>query len=152
MAAPSNWTPYNDCKLNVCKKLIDMSADTFYVALFTSASAAISTTVTPATYTAFAADGHEVTNANGYTTGGVSVGAGSLTGGGLTATITFDTSDAAFTATSSGITARAAVLYDYTAASKYAVAYCILDSTPADVVVSAGNTLTINIANVTTFS
>ncbi len=150
MAAAGPWVLYNDFKLNAFKKLMDLSADSFLVALFTSTSSAISATVTPATYTAFATDAHEVSNANGYTTAGVSVGTGSLTGGGATATITFDVADATWTASGSGIVARAAVLYDNTASGKNAVAYMLLDSAPADVTVASGNTLTINIANVFT--
>jgi hypothetical protein len=145
MAACGPWVLYNDFKANVFKKLLDMSADSFKVALVTVGSNGIDATRTPATYATLT---NEVSNANGYTTTGYSVGTGSLTGGGATATITFDVADAIWTASGAGITARAAVLYDST--TGYLVAYCLLDPTPADVVTAAGNTLTINIVNVFT--
>jgi hypothetical protein len=146
MAAAGPWVVYNDAKLNGWKGLFNLPSDSFKVALFTSASVAISATVTPATYSSFAADAHEVANGNGYTTGGVSAVSPTLTGGGATGTITFDTADVSWTASGAGFTARAAVIYDTT--TGYAIAYCLLDSTPADVTVASGNTLTIQIANV----
>jgi hypothetical protein len=147
MAAPGPWILYSDFLFNEGKKLIDLSSDTFKIALFTSASSAINTAVVGAGYTAFAANGHEVSNANGYTTGGVAVTA-TWVGGGATATSTFNTTDPSWTASGAGITARAAVVYSDTATGKLAIAYCLLDSTPADVVVAAGNTLTISVANI----
>ena len=145
MAAPGPWVLYNDFKLNAFKKLMDLSADAFLVALVTSSSNAISATLTPATYATVT---NELTTANGYTAGGASAGSPTLTGGGSTATITWDTADVSWTASGAGFTARAAVIYDNTAASKNLIAYCLLDSTPADVTVAAGNTLTLQIANV----
>lgn len=147
MAAPGPWTLYNDYKLNESKKLMDLSADSFKVALVTSASNALAATLTPATYATIT---NELTTANGYTAGGAAAGSDSLTGGGATSTITFDLADVSWTASGAGFTARGAVLYDDTATSKNLVAFFLLDSTPADVTVAAGNTLTINIANVFT--
>jgi hypothetical protein len=149
MAGPSAWLIYNQFKTNIGKKLLDLSVDTFKVALFTSPSSAINVAVSPATYTAFAADGNEVANGNGYTTTGVSVGVGTWTG---TSTLTFDSADATWTASGAGFTARAAVLYDSTSAGKEAVCYCLLDSTPANVTVSSPNTLTLQIANILTLT
>jgi len=147
MAAAGPWVLYNDFKFNAFKKLMDLSSDAMMVALVTSASNAISATMSPATYASVT---NEVANGNGYTTGGVSVGAGSLTGGGANSTVTFDVADASWTGSGAGITARAAVLYDNTATGKNLVAYCLLDAAPADVVIAPGNTLTINITNVFT--
>lgn len=148
MAAAGPWTVYNDAKLNSWKALFNLPSDSFKVALFTSASVAINDQVTPATYASFASDAHEVANGNGYTTGGVAVTGASLTGGGATGTITFSTGNATWTASGAGFTARAAVIYDTT--TGYAIAYCLLDSTPADVTVSAGNTLAIQISSIFT--
>lgn len=147
MAAPGPWTLFNDFKLNAFKKLMDLSADSIKVALVTSASNALAATLTPATYATVT---NELTTANGYTAGGVAPGSPTLTGGGATSTITFDIADATWTASGAGFTARGAVMYDDTATSKNLIAFCLLDSTPADVTVAAGNTLTINIANVFT--
>lgn len=140
MAAPGPWTLYNTFKTALGNGGINFGSDTCKIALFTSASIAINSAVSPATYTAFATDGHEVGNGNGYTTAGVSV-AVTWTGG---STLTLGAANASWNATGSGFTARAAVLYDDTNGSKQAIAYCLLDSTPADVTVAAGNTLTIN--------
>jgi len=145
MAAAGPWVLYNDFKLNAFKKLMDLSADTMKVALVTSASNAISATLTPATY---ATINNELPTANGYTLAGVAAASPTLTGGGATATITFDTADVSWTGSGAGFTARAAVLYDST--SGHLIAYCLLDSAPADVTVAAGNTLTLQITNVFT--
>lgn len=147
MAAPGPWVLYNDFKANAFKKVFNLSSDSIKVMLVTSASNAMDATLTPAKYSQLT---NEVSNANGYATGGVTPGSPSLTGGGATSTVTFDIADASWTASGAGITARAAVMYDDTATNKEAIAYMLLDSTPADVVVAAGNTLTIQIANVFT--
>jgi hypothetical protein len=103
----------------------------FKIALFTSTSniGAASTTYAGVT--------NEVANANGYTTGGNAV-TGSLSG---TTTVTFDVTDpTAWTASGGSITARFAVLYEV---AGNVLAYCLLDSAPADVTATAGNTLTV---------
>lgn len=143
MAAPGNWTVYNDAKLNGWKANFNLPTDTFKIALVTSSSNAISATLTPATYANL---NNEVANGNGYTTGGASAGSPVLSGGGATGTISFDTADVSWTGSSAGFTVRAAVLYDVT--TGYLIAYSILDSTPADVTVAAGNTLTLQIAGI----
>ena len=149
MAAPGPWVVYNDLKLNMAKGLVALHSDALKVALFTAASIAISPTVSPATYTAFAADAHEVASGTGYPTGGVACGAQTLSGGGALGTIGLSIPNLSFPAASGiGYTARVAVLYDSTSAAKNAIAYCILDSTPADVVVTTPQVLTIQIGNV----
>ena len=50
-----------------------------------------------------------------------------------------------WTASGGSIVARFAVLYEV---SGDVLAYCLLDSTPADVTTTAGNTLTISAGNV----
>ena len=149
--AAGTWVVYNDFKLNMAKGLVNLSTDAFKIALFTSASIAVAATVTPATYTSFATDAHEVANANGYVTGGVACGSPTLTGGGGIGTITFALPNLSFAAASGGgYTARIAVLYDSTSASKVAIAYMLLDATPADLAVVAPQILTIQIGNVFT--
>lgn len=146
--AAGPWTLYDQFLLSLGKKVIDLNADSFKVALFTSASIAINNAVSPATYTAFAADTFEVANASGYTTGGVSVGAGTYTN--AAGVQTFGVTDATWTAAGGTITARAAVLYDSTDASKRAVAYCLLDAAPADIVVPDTHDLVIVIGDLFT--
>jgi hypothetical protein len=139
MGAPGPWTIYNTFKTQIGDAGINFGSDTFKIALFTSASIAINAAVSPATYSAFASDGHEVSSTStGYTTGGASV---TVTWTG-TSTLTLGASNPSWTAGTAGITARAAVLYDVT--SGQAIAYMLLDATPADVTVASGNTLTIN--------
>ena len=106
------------------------------MALFTSSSTnAQTTSLGTATYATLTG---EVSSANGYTTGGVSV---APTWSNASGTETFTTANATWTASGSGITARTAVLYDSTSGDL--ICWSVLDSTPADVTVSAGNTLTV---------
>ena len=149
MAAPGPWTPFNDFKNNLGLKLINLATDTFKVILVTSASNALSASLVSANYATVT---NELSTANGYTAGGVTVGSDSWTGGGATATSTFDVADATWTASGAGFTARGAVLYSDTSTSKNLIAFALLDSTPADVTVASGNTLTLQIANVFTLA
>lgn len=110
-----------------------LDADTYKIALF------LSTSNIGASSTTYAGLTNEHANANGYTTGGKSV---TLSRSGTT-TVTFDATDpAAWTASGGSITARFAVLYEV---SGRVLCYCLLDSTPADVTATDGNTLTIAI-------
>lgn len=86
----------------------------------------------------------ELSTANGYTAGGYTL-QGAVSG---TSTVSADTQDATWTASGGTLTARYAAIYDNTSASKTIIAYCLLDSAPADVSVTTGNTLTIGITNV----
>lgn len=131
--AAGNWTFTNGTRTSLLNGTFDLDSDTFKIALFQSTSniGAASTTYAGLT--------NEVANGNGYTTGGNAV-TGSLSG---TTTVTFDTTDpAVWTASGAGFSARFAVLYEV---AGNVIAYCLLDSTPADVTVTAGNTLTLTI-------
>jgi hypothetical protein len=143
--AAGNWILYNDFIASAFKKKMDLTADTIKVALVTSASVAINKALVTAQY---ATIDHELTTSGGYTAGGVTPGSPTVTGGGATATITEDIANATWTGSGGGFTARAAVAYDDSATNKDLIAYCLLDSTPADVVIAAGVTLTITIANI----
>ncbi len=142
--AAGNWVILNNFKLNILKKTMDLSLDTFKVVLLTSSSN-IAATLNPAGYSNLTG---EVANGVGYTTGGATAGSPTLAGGGATSTITWDTADVSWTASGGTITARFAAIYDNTASNKDVIAYCLLDSTPADITVPDGVTLTIQIANV----
>lgn len=139
MAAPTNWRVYDSFKELMADGTLDLDGDSFSVALYTSTSNA--STLTTSDETAVT---NEVAAGNGYTAGGVAVTSPTWTQSG--STTRFDGSDPAWTATGGSITARYALLYDTTPATDKVVAYCILDSAPADVVVNATNTLTIQIA------
>lgn len=138
MGVPSGWIPYDLFLNQLGKKTLDMSADTFKIALFQSTSDCGNKAHGTAKYSDFT---NEVANANGYTTGGVSVGVGSFTNSG--GTETFDVSDGTWTGSGAGFSFRYAVLYDSTDANKRALAYCVADVTPADYTVASGASLTI---------
>lgn len=142
--AAGNWTLVNDFKLESYQKLMNLASDAMKVALVTSASN-IASTMTPATYSALT---HELSTSGGYTAGGATAGSPTLVGGGATATIGFSTADVTWTGSGGGFAARWAVLYDDTSASKDIIAFCLLDSTPADVTITAGELLRIQVATV----
>lgn len=131
--AAGNWTFTNATRTDILNGTYDFDTDTFKVALFLSTSNLGSGTTTYAGVT------NEHSNANGYTTGGVAATM-SLSG---TTTVTVDnTVDPTWTASGGSIVARFAALYEV---SGRVVCYMLLDSTPADVTVTDGNQLTIQI-------
>lgn len=131
--AAGNWQFTNGTRTSLLNGTFDLDTDSLKIALF------LSTSNIGASSTTYAGLTNEVANGNGYTTGGNAV-TGSLSG---TTTVTFDTTDpAVWTASGAGFSARFAVLYEV---SGNVIAYCLLDSTPADVTVTAGNTLTLTI-------
>jgi hypothetical protein len=110
-----------------------LDGDTYKIALF------LSTSNIGASSTTYAGLTNEHANGNGYTTGGNAV---TVSRSGTT-TVTLDATDpAAWTASGGSIVARYAVLYEV---GGRVLAYCLLDSAPADVTVTAGNTLTLTI-------
>lgn len=139
MAADA-WFRYNKFPEYLGDGTIDMDDDTFKVQLHTS-------THTPALSDALLSDlDNEVANGNGYTTGGYTIV--SPTWVESSGTVTFDSADPAWTASGGSITARYAMIYDDTPGSPAEnplVAYSLLDNSPADVSVTDGNTLTIQI-------
>lgn len=130
--AAGTWTLTNTGRTNLLNGTFDLDSDTFKVALVTSSSNIGAGSTTWAGVT------NEVANANGYTTGGNAV---SLVLSGTTSVTVVFASNPVWTASGSGITARWAVLYEV---GGNVLAYVLLDSTPADVTATAGNTLTID--------
>jgi hypothetical protein len=131
----ASLTFYNSFREFVGDGTIDLDGDTFKVMLTTSsytpsASHTVKTDVT-----------NELSTANGYTAGGATLG--SVTWGHSGGTATFNAADTEWTASGGTITARYAVVYDDTAASDQLVCYILLDTTPADVSATTGNTLTL---------
>lgn len=130
--AAGAWTFTNSARTNLLNGTFDLDTDTFLVALF------LSTSNISATSTTYAGLTNEHANANGYTTGGISLGALTLAG---TTTVTVDDPlDCVWTASGGSITARYAVIYE---SAGNVLCYCLLDSTPADVTATSGNTLTV---------
>jgi hypothetical protein len=130
--AAGPWTFPNSARTDLLNGTFDLDTDTFLVALF------LSTSNIGASSTTYAGLTNEHANANGYTTGGISYGALALSG---TTTVTVDDAlDAVWTASGGSITARYAVIYE---SGGRVLCYCLLDSTPADITATTGNTLTV---------
>jgi hypothetical protein len=130
--AAGAWTFTNTSRTNLLNGTFDLDTDTFLLALFLSTS-----NIGP-TSTTYAGLTNEHAGANGYGTGGQSMGALTLAG---TTTVTVDDPlDYIWTASGGSIVARFAVIYE---SGGNVLCYCLLDSTPADVTATNGNTLTI---------
>lgn len=130
--AAGAWTFTNGGRTSLIDGTFDLNTDTFLIALF------LSTSNIGAASTTYAGVTNEHANANGYTTGGISLGPLTLAG---TTTVTVDDPlDAVWTAAGGSITARFAVIYE-TAGN--VLCHALLDSTPADVTATDGNTLTV---------
>lgn len=136
------WTFTNAGRLSLLNGTFDIDSDTWRMALFQS-----TTNLGPAS-TTYAGVSDEVANINGYTTGGQPI---TLTLAGTT-TVTVDISvDPVWTASGGSIAARFAAIYELGGSI---LCYCILDNTPADVIATDGNTLTVaaNVSGVFTLS
>lgn len=130
--AAGAWTFTNAGRTSLLNGDFDLDTNTFLMALF------LSTSNIGAASTTYAGLTNEHANANGYTTGGISMG--SLTLAGTTTVTVDDPTDYVWTAAGGSITARFAVIYE---SAGNVLCYCLLDSTPADVTATAGNTLTV---------
>lgn len=129
--AAGAWTFTNTGRTSLLNGTFDIDSDTWKMALF------LSTSNIGAASTTYAGVTNEHANANGYTTGGQTI---ALTLAGTT-TVTVDiTTDPVWTASGGSITARFAVIYE---SGGNVLCYCLLDSTPADVTATTGNTLTV---------
>lgn len=129
--AAQQWQLTNSARTKLLNGTFALSVDSFKVALF------LSTSNIGAASTTYAGVTNEHANGNGYTTGGIAV---TITLSGTT-TVTIDfATDPVWTASGGPITARYAVLYEV---GGDVLAYCLLDSTPADVTATDGNTLTV---------
>lgn len=129
--AAGTWTFTNGGRTRLLNGTFDIDTDSFKCALF------LSTSNIGAASTTYAGLTNEHANANGYTTGGIAV---ALTLAGTT-TVTVDiTTDPVWTASGGSITARFAVIYEV---AGDVLCYCLLDSTPADMTATTGNTLTV---------
>ncbi len=150
-AAAGAWTITNAFKTRILNGGgLDLDTDTIQVALVASTSNIVSGPADCYTGGTGTAVTGELSTANGYTAGGQTVTTPALSG---TSTVSYTNSAIPpWTASGGSIVARWAVMYDSTAASKTIIAYALLDSTPADVTVTTGNTLTISSATVFTLA
>lgn len=129
--AATTWTFTNGGRTSLLNGTFDIDTDSYKMALF------LSTSNIGAASTTFAGVTNEHAAANGYTAGGIAI---TLTLAGTT-TVTVDiATDPVWTASGGSIVARFAVIYEV---SGNVLCYCTLDSTPADVTATTGNTLTV---------
>jgi hypothetical protein len=142
MAAAGKWKRYDIFSKWIGDGTFDLDANTIKCALFQSTSDANTLTNVNSLLGDLT---NEHANANGYTTGGVTVAATWVESAGVT---TFDVADAVWTASGGSIVARFAVLYASGTLNGHLnplIAVCLLDTAPADVIATTGNTLTIQI-------
>jgi hypothetical protein len=129
--AAGAWTFTDQARTDLLDGTIRVAADTFKMALF------LSTSNIGAASTTFAGVTNEHAANNGYSAGGISV---DLTLAGTT-TVTADiATDPVWTASGGSIVARFAVIYEV---AGNVLCYCLLDSAPANVTATDGNTLTV---------
>jgi hypothetical protein len=129
--AAGSWTFTSAGRTKLLDGTFDIDSDSYKCALF------LSTSNIGAASTTYAGVTNEVGNANGYTTGGIAV---TLTLSGTTTLTVTWSSNPVWTASGGSITARFAVIYEV---GGNVLCYCLLDSTPADVTATSGNTLTV---------
>jgi hypothetical protein len=140
--AAGKWKLYNLSKEWLADGTLDLDETTsWHMALFTSSSNC--NTLSLATPT-LANLTNEVAGINGYTTAGAPMSGitWSQTGG----VATFNSNSVTWTASGGSITARFAVIYrqgTFNGVVNPLLCVCLLDTTPADVTVTSGNTLTI---------
>lgn len=132
MAAPTAFAMTNTGRTKLLDNTgFDIDSGTYKCALFTSGSNLSASSTTYAGVTS------EVSNANGYTTGGVAI---TMTLTGTTSVAVTFASSPVWTASGAGIVARFAAIYEV---AGNVLAFCTLDSTPADVTATSTNTLTV---------
>lgn len=130
--AAGTWTLTNSARTKILNGQFDIDSDSYKCALF------LSTSNLGAASTTYAGVTNEHANANGYTTGGIAV---AFTLSGTTSVTASFTSNPVWTASGGSITARFAAIYEV---SGDVLCYVLLDSTPADVTATSGNTLTVD--------
>jgi hypothetical protein len=129
--AAGNWTFPNGARTKLLDGTFDIDTDSWKMAIDLSTSNIGAATTTHAGVT------NEHANANGYTTGGIAI---VLTLSGTT-TVTVDIStDPVWTASGGSIVGRFGEIYEV---AGNVLCYALLDSTPADVTATTGNTLTV---------
>lgn len=133
--AAGSWTPTNATRTKILNGTFDWDTDTFKMALL------LSTSNIGASSTTYAGVTNEHANANGYTTGGVAV---TFNLSGTTSVTVTPAASTVWTASGGSIVARFALIYEVSGDVAF---YCLLDSAPADVTATTGNTLTISNSN-----
>jgi hypothetical protein len=131
--AAGAWTLTNGARTDILNGAAPFNSASFKVALLQSTSNVGAATTT------FAGLTNEVGTTNtGYTAGGLTV---TFAEAGTTSVTLKFSSNPIWTAGTANLTARFAALYKV---SGNVICFCLLDSTPADVTATNGNTLTID--------
>ena len=140
--AMGKWKVYEQAKKHLSDGTFDLDGNTYKCALFASTSNAN----TLSTSSIFADLTNELTTANGYTAGGVTLT--SVTWTNASGTTTFTGAIPSWTASGGSIVARFAVIYASGTLNTLVnpiLCVALLDTTPADVTISTGNSLSINV-------
>jgi hypothetical protein len=142
--AAGKWKLYADAKKYLADGTFDLdNTSNWKMALFLSTSNAETLTTGTDVYGDLT---NEHANGNGYTTGGVALTNPTWTNS--SGTMTFDIDDAVWTASGGSIVARFAVIYQNATLNsivKPLLCVSLLDTTPANVTATTGNTLTVAI-------
>lgn len=136
--AAGKWKLYESAKEFIGDGRIDLDGHTFKLAIFLSTS-----NCNTLTHDELADLTNQHATANGYPAGGIALTNVTWVRSG--GTVTFDCDNVVFTAAGGSITGRFAVIYDDTDAGDALLCVCLLDTTPADVTATDGNTLTVAI-------
>ena len=132
----ASLTFYNNWKAAIAE-VVPRTA-TFKVTLHTSSY------TFAATHNVYADLTNELSTANGYTNGGATMA--SVTWGQTSGTATFDAADTTWTASGGSIVSRRAVVRaigTFNSQVDPLVCSILMDTTPADITLTAGNTLTL---------
>lgn len=144
------WKVYAVAKEEWAKGLIDFDTHSFKINLYLSTSNANS--LDKATISQLSDITNQVATNFGYTQNTKAV---TITVAEAAGVVTIDeTTNPVWTASGGSITARFAVIYDDSHASDCPICVCLLDTAPADVTATDGNTLTItmNVSGLFTLS
>jgi hypothetical protein len=136
MAAANAWVIYDTFPERLGDGGHDMDGDTFYLALYLEGSNCAS-----GTHDQYSDLDYEHTGSFGYAAGGQELDAVSWVE--AAGVVTFDCDPEVFTASGGSILCRFGVIYNWTHADDLLVCFALLDSAPADVEATDGNTLTI---------
>lgn len=135
--AAGKWKLYEAAKLAIANGEVDFDAHSFKINLYLSTS----NCDTLSGHDQLSDLTNQVATNFGYTQNTKAV---TITTANSSGTITVDeTTNPVWTASGGSITARFAVIYDDTHANDIPICVCLLDTAPADVTATDGNTFTI---------
>lgn len=154
MAAAGKFKAYDFAKKYMWDGTLDLDSNALKMAIFLSTSNCDTLSVGTGVYGDLT---NEHANANGYTTGGVSLSGLSVTRSAGTTTWTVSNLAPGWTASGGNIVGRSFVIYVNATVNtivKPLISTCLMDATPADVTCTDGNPLnvTFNASGILTLS